>query len=123
MQNITPPAASFTETGIRTIADASAHPSETQSALQMTRDAIARWSGRPFSAAARRDVPRISPKSRWLAQAQQDLAAWIACGGFTQIGDAANPAVLPPFTGQVMYSDITPQPRCPAACKDDAYID
>lgn len=76
------------------------------SALQMTRDAIARWSGssRP---AAPRDLPRVSPQARWLAKTQQDLAAWIDSGGFAQFGaGAAGPELHPPLPTPAMY-DVT----------------
>jgi hypothetical protein len=61
------------------------------SALQATRAAIARWSGsasRPGAPA--RDVPRVSPQARWLAEAQCGLAAWIAHGGFAQADETAS---------------------------------
>ena len=56
-----------------------------QSALQITRAAIARWSGNPGPAAPlARDLQRVSPQARWLSQAQCGLADWIARGGFSQ---------------------------------------
>ena len=60
-----------------------------QSALQLTRAAIARWSGsaRPPGAPVR-DLPRISPQARWVAQAQDGLESWIAHGGFSQPDEA-----------------------------------
>ncbi|MES2316167.1 MAG: hypothetical protein V4631_01625 [Pseudomonadota bacterium] len=69
-----------------------------QSALQMTRAAIARWSGsaRPASA---RDLVRVSPQARWVAEAQDGLANWIARGGFGQADEHA----AAPLTGPVMY--------------------
>ena len=61
-----------------------------QSALQITRDAIARWSGNAGSGAPlARDLQRVSPQARWLAQAQCGLADWIASGGFSQAEDAS----------------------------------
>jgi hypothetical protein len=70
-----------------------------QSALQLTRAAIARWSGssRPAGAPARA-LPRVSPQARWLAQAQYGLAEWIARGGFSQ-DESATQALSAP----VMY--------------------
>ena len=73
------------------------------SALQMTRDAIARWSGNTRPAAPR-DLPRVSPQARWLAKTQQDLAAWIDNGGFAQCGSPTAPEVLPPLPTPVMYN-------------------
>ena len=64
----------------------------------------------------------MSPQARWLAKAQQDLAAWIDGGGFAQIGDAANPALLPPLPGPVMYN-IAATYNCTHACKADACCD
>lgn len=60
-----------------------------QSALQLTRAAIARWSGstRPPSSPVR-ELPRISPQARWVAQAQDGLETWIAHGGFSQPDEA-----------------------------------
>lgn len=123
MQNITPPEASFAEIGLRTLADGYGHPLMAQSALQITRDAIARWSGGRVSSPARRDIPHISPQSRWLAQAQQDLSTWIERGGFSQTGDAASPAQLSTLQGTVMYSSIASQLCSSAALKADACID
>ena len=60
-------------------------PALAQSALHITRAAIARWSGnsdRPAIPA--RDRVRVSPQARWLANTQYGLAEWIARGGFAQ---------------------------------------
>jgi hypothetical protein len=59
-----------------------------QSALQLTRAAIARWSGsaRPSGAPAR-DLAHISAQARWLADTRCGLDEWIARGGFTQVDD------------------------------------
>jgi hypothetical protein len=56
------------------------------SALQSTRDAIARWSGKavPAAGALARDVTRVSPQSLWLAQTRRGLEAFIEHGGFAQ---------------------------------------
>jgi len=56
-----------------------------QSALHLTRAAIARWTGsaRPGTTPVR-ELPRISPQARWLTQVQAGLDTWIADGGFTQ---------------------------------------
>ena len=72
-----------------------------QSALHMARAAIARWSGssRPAGAPAR-DLLRISPQARWLAQAQYGLATWIAHGGFSQPDEPA----LAPLTTPLMHN-------------------
>ena len=60
-----------------------------QCALQITRAAIARWSGGEAPAAPlARDLQRVSPQARWLSQAQCGLADWIARGGFSQADDA-----------------------------------
>jgi hypothetical protein len=66
-----------------------ATPAQAQSALHMTRAAIARWSGgvRP-SGTLTRDLAHVSAQARWLADAQFGLAAWIAHGGFTQADDS-----------------------------------
>ena len=69
------------ETGMS--ADLMAAPAVSQSALQLTRAAIARWSGSARPALVR-DMPRVSPQARWVAQAQGGLAEWIARGGFSQ---------------------------------------
>lgn len=74
-----------------------------QSALHMARAAIARWSGsaRPAGAPVR-DLPRISPQARWLAEAQYGLAAWIARGGFSQPDEPAPAApAFPLMHGRV----------------------
>ena len=120
MRNITPPAATFQTTDFGAIATPSSS-TITQSALQETRAAIARWSGSANLAAARRDLAHVSPQARWLAKAQQDLAAWIDCGGFSQIGDAANPA-LPPLPGLIMY-DSAPSGECVRQCRANACCD
>jgi hypothetical protein len=73
-----------------------------QSALHMTRAAIARWSGSPVPAGAlTRELPRVSPQARWLAEAHNGLADWIARGGFAQADDAA--PGLAPLAKPVMY--------------------
>jgi hypothetical protein len=60
-------------------------PALAQSALHITRAALARWSGNSnLPAAPARDLARVSPQARWLANAQYGLAAWIARGGFAQ---------------------------------------
>ena len=45
------------------------HAAMAMSALQTTRDAIARWSGKalPAAAALPRDASRVSPQARWVA--------------------------------------------------------
>ena len=75
-------------------------PALAQSALHITRAAIARWSGnsdRPVAPA--RDLVRVSPQARWLANAQYGLAEWIAGGGFAQDDTASSDGLPTP----VMY--------------------
>jgi len=79
------------------------HP---QSALQITRDAIARWTGVTPVAALPKDVSRISPQARHLARARSDLAAWIAGGGFAQ-----DEAPHTPLAAPVMHRLPTLEPR------------
>ncbi len=93
MRNLTPTGPTFTANAI---ADVTASHAMALSASQLTRAAIARWSGSPRAAAAR-DVPRISPQARFLAKVQQDLDAFMECGGFSQIGHPSAPALLPPM--------------------------
>lgn len=69
-----------------------------QSALQITREAIARWTGVAPAAALPKDVSRVSPQARHLEQARRDLAAWVADGGFAQDDTAQTPLAAP-----VMY--------------------
>jgi hypothetical protein len=69
-----------------------------QSALQITREAIARWTGVTPAATLPKDVHRVSPQARHLEQARRDLAAWIADGGFAQ-----DDAVPTPLAAPVMY--------------------
>lgn len=60
-----------------------AETADSQSALRMTRDAIARWRGMPLPAASLpRGITRISPQARWLERAHSGLQSWIARGGF-----------------------------------------
>jgi hypothetical protein len=69
------------------------------SALQTTREAIARWTGKavPAPAALPRDTSRVSPQARWLAETQRGLAAFFDDGGFAQFdGD-------PPLHTPTMY--------------------
>jgi hypothetical protein len=66
------------------------------SALRITREAIARWTGAAPAATLPKDVYRVSPQARHLDQARRNLAAWIADGGFAQ-EDAA------PLMAPVMY--------------------
>ena len=98
MREIISPEETFPATDFRAAATPSSSPMA-QSALQMTRDAIARQSGSASPASARGDLWRVSPQARWLAKAQQDLTAWIECGGFTQMGDPATPSLLSPPCG------------------------
>ena len=63
------------------------------SALQATREAIARWSGKaPLAAAALpRDTSRVSPQARWLAETQRGLSAFFEDGGFSQFAGPGAP--------------------------------
>ena len=84
-----------------------------QSALQITRAAIARWSGTGSVAALARDVPRVSPQARWVSQAQCGLAAWIEGGGFSQADDATTDATAQAAAAPL----VTPQMyHLPTAC-------
>jgi hypothetical protein len=96
-------------------ADAVPTSAQAQSALQLTRAAIARWRGGSSQAApVARDLPHVSPQARWLAQAQCGLANWIAQGGFAQADEV-------PLCGPVLYQ----LPRCARVQADsaDACID
>ena len=56
-----------------------------QSALETTRDAIARWTGGIHL--PRMLVPgmvRVSPQARWYAQANNGFQEWLSQGGFGQ---------------------------------------
>ena len=90
MRMTTPTEPMFAATDVTASANAASSTNTMAlSALRMTRDAIARWTGGATPPmAVPRDVRRVSPQARWLAKTQQDLAAWIECGGFSQMGDA-----------------------------------
>jgi hypothetical protein len=68
-----------------------------QSALETTRDAIARWTGGIHL--PRMLVPgmvRVSPQARWYAQANHGFQEWLSQGGFQSLdgeGGAAGSAV------------------------------
>jgi hypothetical protein len=66
-----------------------------QSALQLTRAAIARWTGKIPAATLPRDTFWISVQARHLAQAQRGLADWIAHGGFSQDEEIVMPTLTP----------------------------
>ena len=72
------------------------------SALQTTREAIARWTGKDVPATLARDTARVSPQARWLAETQRGLAAFFAHGGFTQFDGAGAP--LPELLRPTMYA-------------------
>lgn len=116
----TPTEPMFAATDVTASADAaSSTHTMALSALRMTRDAIARWSGKGTPPmAVPRDLCRVSPQARWLAKTQQDLAAWIACGGFSQLSDASREG-LPPRSAPLMY-DIS---ACGRPGKRDAQVD
>jgi hypothetical protein len=61
---------------------------ESASALKSAREAIARWTKGAVTPHPVRAAGRVSPQSRWFAQTQLGLAAWISEGGFSQ-ADAA----------------------------------
>jgi hypothetical protein len=63
------------------------------SALQTTREAIARWTGKASSSGSTlpRDTSRVSPQARWLAETQRGLAAFFEDGGFAQFEGAGAP--------------------------------
>lgn len=104
MRHFTPNEPTFPATDFAATQDADTSPPMTLSALRMTREAIARWTGGTLApAAVPRDVVRVSPQARWVAKTQQDLAAWIECGGFSQIADGSNAFAAPPLTTPVMY--------------------
>ena len=77
----------------------------TFSALQATREAIARWSGKvpPAAAAMPRDASRVSPQARWLAETQRGLCAFFPDGGFSQFEGAGAP--LPELLRPTIRSD------------------
>ena len=121
MRNITSPETTFPPFNDRAPTTPSSSP-RAQSALQLTRDAIARWSGNASRATARGDLARVSPQARWLAKTQHDLAAWIECGGFSQTGNASNQALMPPLPGPVMYN-MSALAHCVQHCRADACCD
>lgn len=89
MRNITPTEPRFGTQDCQAPAGACPAKLSTRSALQTTRDAIARWTGVRATAAPARDASRVSPQARFFAQAQLGLAEWIGHGGFSQ------PDILP----------------------------
>ena len=88
-----------------------------QQALTAARAAIARWTGavRP-SADLPTDLTRVSPQERWVDQARQDLAQWIAHGGFSQAEGAAQP--LPSLMHPRLY-----MPMALASSGDTAFAE
>ena len=86
----------------------------TISALQSTREAIARWRGKPLppAAALPRDTSRVSPQARWLEQTQRGLAAFVRDGGFSQFDGSGAP--LPDLLRPTFYS--VPQHWTDRAC-------
>ena len=80
-----------------------AHDALAMSALQSTREAIARWSGKaiPAADALPRDTTRVSPQARWYAQANNGFQDWLSRGGFAQACDAA------PQQAQAVLEDET----------------
>ncbi len=81
-----------------------AHDALAMSALQSTREAIARWSGKaiPAADALPRDTTRVSPQARWVAETQRGLAAFFEDGGFSQFDGAGAP--LPELVKPMMYT-------------------
>ena len=87
----------FTATTFQSAEDALA-----MSALQTTREAIARWRGKALPGTAlARDMSRVSPQARWLAETQRGLAAFFEDGGFAQFEGANAP--LPALITPTMY--------------------
>ena len=121
MRKITLPEATFPTSDFGSSAMFSSS-SMAQSALQLTREAIARWSGSASPATARGDLSRVSPQARWLSKAQQDLTAWIEGGGFSQIGDTTNPALMPSLSGSLMV-DTAALNAWSLQCRADACCD
>lgn len=130
MRTITPTQPTFTATDftassdaasfITAIPKASSPDAMALSALRMAREAIARWTGgAELPMVAPRDVARISPQARWLTKTQRDLAAWIECGGFSQIADGRNPCLPPTLTMPVMYDILA----CQGAQERDRKVD
>lgn len=89
-----------------------------QSALQIARAAIARWSGLPRPTPVARDLQHVSPQARWLSQVQGGLDQWIAGGGFAQADDAGAAPLTPPQ--MYLVSSINPGQPTPHlnACID-----
>lgn len=116
----TPTEPMFAATEVTACADAAASTNTMAlSALRMTRDAIARWTGGATPPAAlSRDLCRVSPQARWIAKTQQDLAAWIECGGFSQVADAPQDC-LPALPLPVMF-DVS---SCRRADRRDTQVD
>jgi hypothetical protein len=86
-----------------------------QSALQLTRAAIARWTGKTPAATLPRDTFWISVQARHLAQAQRGLADWIAHGGFSQDEEI----VVPTLPAQPPRCSVpTPHSGSRFACLD-----
>ena len=85
------------------------------SALQTTREAIARWRGKPLpeAAALPRGASRVSPQARWLAETQRGLTAFFEDGGFAQFEGAGAP--LPALLSPTMYCI---HPAISSACMD-----
>lgn len=82
-----------------------------QSALETTRDAIARWTGGIHL--PRMLVPgmvRVSPQARWYAQANHGFQEWLNQGGFQSIdGDAAADAGVRADCGGQLALDVEPR--------------
>jgi hypothetical protein len=124
MRNITPTGPRCAATDLTASSDAASSNTMALSALRLTREAIARWTGSTqVPAHAPRDVARVSPQARWLAKTQQDLAAWIECGGFSQIGDADHPQRLSALPGPVMYDIAAARATDSRDRQVDAYAD
>jgi hypothetical protein len=85
------------------------------SALQTTREAIARWTGKalPEAGTLPRDRCRVSPQARWLAETQRGLTAFFEDGGFAQFEGAGTP--LPALLTPTLYCI---HPAITSACMD-----
>lgn len=110
MQHITSSSPAFTATGPQASLDCARASDLAMSALQTTREAIARWTGGVLPAEALpRDLARISPQARWVSQAQRGLAMWKECGGFSQTEQPMCSTAMPPLPTPLML-DISALP-------------
>ena len=108
----------FTFTQASSAEPVPASPAE-QAALEITRAAIARWSGNPNAPAPHaHDHVRVSPQARWVAEAQYGLASWIAHGGFAQIDDTGTATEHAPLVMFQVSERRCGVKDCSGACID-----